>query len=353
MIERGERRNGTRRPASAAIVTSSAHRGFRACSLRLQADSGREQASIPSDHAQTSFSAFQQGDVALSPSRCSPRGSYQPWSADCKTGFGPIGCLAAIGMTLPFAVSAATTRSRSPSWCARRTWPRWPSGRLPRLRGRARRLADHPLLPRRLSERAPASCVLGMTVTAFAGNWLPLQQPATFWNAVAIDGMLAACLLAGLWVRQMHPGATLEQLAAQLEQEHDGARAAVAEGGHGSPATAPRRGGPRHRRHRSPSRRRRGCPRPRPRPRRVPLVAIRSTARGALADVRRVLRRPAQRPLRPTLAPDPGLARIGPLIERSIAAGLSVDGAKPRHCPSTARRRWRTSPPTAWCRRRA
>jgi signal transduction histidine kinase len=55
-----------------------------------------------------------------------------------------------------------------------------------------------------------------------------------------------------------------------------------------------------------------------------PLLAIRDTARDALAEMRRVLGalrsgEPAQ------LAPEPGLARLGNLLEQARAAGLEVD----------------------------
>jgi signal transduction histidine kinase len=55
-----------------------------------------------------------------------------------------------------------------------------------------------------------------------------------------------------------------------------------------------------------------------------PLVAIRETARDALADMRRVLGglrvgEPAE------LRPEPGLERIGALVEQTRAAGIDVD----------------------------
>jgi signal transduction histidine kinase len=55
-----------------------------------------------------------------------------------------------------------------------------------------------------------------------------------------------------------------------------------------------------------------------------PLLAIRETAREALADMRRVLgglRSDEQ----PELAPDPGLSRVGALLEQTRAAGLEVE----------------------------
>jgi signal transduction histidine kinase len=55
-----------------------------------------------------------------------------------------------------------------------------------------------------------------------------------------------------------------------------------------------------------------------------PLLAIRETARGALADMRRVLGGLGGDE-RAELAPDPGLARLGVLLEQTRAAGLEVE----------------------------
>jgi len=55
-----------------------------------------------------------------------------------------------------------------------------------------------------------------------------------------------------------------------------------------------------------------------------PLIAIRQTAREALADMRRVLGG-LRGDERAELAPEPGLARLGALLEQARAAGLAVE----------------------------
>src|SRR5581483_5907257 len=55
-----------------------------------------------------------------------------------------------------------------------------------------------------------------------------------------------------------------------------------------------------------------------------PLVAIRETARSALADMRRVLGG-LRGDEHAELAPDPGLARLATLLEQARAGGLDVD----------------------------
>jgi signal transduction histidine kinase len=55
-----------------------------------------------------------------------------------------------------------------------------------------------------------------------------------------------------------------------------------------------------------------------------PLLAIRETARGALADMRRVLGA-LRHGEQPQLAPEPGLARLGSVLEQTQASGLEVD----------------------------
>ena len=55
-----------------------------------------------------------------------------------------------------------------------------------------------------------------------------------------------------------------------------------------------------------------------------PLIAIRQTAREALADMRRVLGG-LRGDERAELAPEPGLARLGALLEQTRAAGLAVE----------------------------
>ena len=55
-----------------------------------------------------------------------------------------------------------------------------------------------------------------------------------------------------------------------------------------------------------------------------PLLAIRETARGALADMRRVLGA-LRHGEEPQLAPGPGLARLGSVLEQTRSAGVEVD----------------------------
>ncbi|HEY6960294.1 MAG TPA: histidine kinase [Gaiellaceae bacterium] len=167
----------------------------------------------------------------------------------------------------------------------------------------------------------------GFTITAAAGIGVAADHaPVTLWNMAAVVGLLVASLLAGLWVRQMQLRAqALEQLAEQLQSERDErARTAVAEErariarelhdevAHAMSVIAVQADAAEGALARDPALVER------------PLSAIRETARGALADMRRVLGA-----LRGddalTYAPEPGLARVASLVEQTRAAGLEVE----------------------------
>ena len=167
----------------------------------------------------------------------------------------------------------------------------------------------------------------GCAATAVAGLWVAVDQgPVTLWNVIAVVGLLAASLLAGLWVRQMRLRAqTLERLAAQLEHERDErARSAVAEErariarelhdevAHAMSVIAVQADAAE------------GALAHDPALVRSPLLAIRETARGALTDMRRVLGA-LRGDEQVELAPEPGLARIGGLIEQARTAGIEVE----------------------------
>jgi signal transduction histidine kinase len=169
--------------------------------------------------------------------------------------------------------------------------------------------------------------VAGSALTAGAGLWVAVESgPVTFWNIVAVIGLLSASLLAGLWVRQLRlRSQAMERLAEQLERERDErARTAVAEErariarelhdevAHAMSVIAVQADAAEGALARDPALVE------------SPLVAIRQTARGALADMRRVLGA-LRGDEEPGLAPEPGLARIGELIAPTRAAGLEVD----------------------------
>jgi signal transduction histidine kinase len=150
--------------------------------------------------------------------------------------------------------------------------------------------------------------------------------PRTLWNIVALLFLLAAPLLAGLWVRQLRMRtAMLEQLARQLEREREErARTAVAEErariarelhdevAHAMSVIALQADAAEGALPRDPALVER------------PLLAIRQTARDALSDMRRVLGVLGSGEAG-DLQPEPGLARMGALIEQTRAAGLQVD----------------------------
>lgn len=175
---------------------------------------------------------------------------------------------------------------------------------------------------------APAArLVAGFAVTAAAGIWAAVAQgPVTFWNLVAVVGLLGASLLAGLWVRQVRLRAqALERLAEQLQHERDErARTAVAEErariarelhdevAHAMSVIAVQADAAEGALAHDPALVER------------PLSAIRETARGALADMRRVLGA-LRGDEAAAYAPEPGLARVGALVEQTRAAGLDVE----------------------------
>ena len=155
--------------------------------------------------------------------------------------------------------------------------------------------------------------------------WIGLQHVRS-WSLLGNVVIAVAPVLAGLWVRQLRLRAeTLRRLADQLAREREEqARTAVAEErsriarelhdevAHAMSVIAVQADAAEGALAHDPSLVQR------------PLVAIRDTARGALADMRRVLGalhgdEPAD------LAPEPGLARAGTLIEQARQAGLDVD----------------------------
>lgn len=155
--------------------------------------------------------------------------------------------------------------------------------------------------------------------------WIGLQGVRS-WSLLGNTVIAVAPVLAGLYVRQQRLRAqALRELATQLEREREErARTAVAEErsriarelhdeiAHAMSVIAVQADAAEGALARDPSLVQR------------PLVAIRDTARGALTDMRRVLG--ALRGDGPAdLAPEPGLARAGALIEQARAAGLGVD----------------------------
>jgi signal transduction histidine kinase len=169
--------------------------------------------------------------------------------------------------------------------------------------------------------------LLGIAIDAAGGLYVGIAHgPRTFWNVVSLVFVLLAPLLAGLWVRQLRlRTATLEQLARQLEREREErARSAVAEErariarelhdevAHAMSVIAVQADAAE------------GALASDPALVERPLIAIRETARAALADMRRVLGglRGGEEA---ELAPGPGLERIGVLVEQARADGLDVD----------------------------
>jgi signal transduction histidine kinase len=150
--------------------------------------------------------------------------------------------------------------------------------------------------------------------------------PRTVWNIVALLVVQIAPLLGGLWVRQLRLRTVmLEQLTQQLEREREErARTAVAEErariarelhdeiAHAMSVIAVQADAAEGALVRDPALVER------------PLLAIRSTAREALADMRRVLAG-LHGDEAHDRAPGPGLERIGALVEQARASGLEVD----------------------------
>lgn len=168
------------------------------------------------------------------------------------------------------------------------------------------------------------AAVVAATVVSQAAQ----SSPHTFTGWLSLVAGLAAAigvpLVVGLGMRQQRLRTeTLEQLALHLERERDErARAAVAEErtriarelhdevAHAMSVIAVQADAAE------------GALAHDPKLVEEPLVAIRDTARIALADMRRVLG--ALRDDVPAYAPEPGLARIGALVEQARAGGLQV-----------------------------
>jgi signal transduction histidine kinase len=174
---------------------------------------------------------------------------------------------------------------------------------------------------------SPARLVAGEAALLGVSCWVWLgPQGVRSWSLLGDAVIAVAPMLAGLWVRQLRLRAeTLRRLAAQLEREREEqARTAVAEErnriarelhdevAHAMSVIAVQADAAEGALARDPALVQR------------PLVAIRDTARGALADMRRVLG--ALRGDGPAdLAPEPGLARAGALLEQARDAGLRVE----------------------------
>jgi signal transduction histidine kinase len=167
---------------------------------------------------------------------------------------------------------------------------------------------------------AGEAAVLGVSLW----SWLGPQRDYS-WNLLGDVAITIAPTLAGLYVRQQRlRSAALERLAEQLVREREErARAAVAEErsriarelhdevAHAMSVIAVQADAAEGALARDPALVRK------------PLLAIRDTARAALADMRHVLgalRDDEQL----TLAPGPGLARVPELVDQARASGLSV-----------------------------
>jgi signal transduction histidine kinase len=195
-------------------------------------------------------------------------------------------------------------------------------------------LAAFLLVPYSLAahERNAARMTAGLAALVASGGVSQAAQPSpgsTRDWLTTIAGDLALTVvpfLVGLALRQQRLRAeALEQLAVQLEREREErARAAVAEErtriarelhdeiAHAMSVIAVQADAAEGALARDPALVER------------PLLAIRDTAREALADMRRVLGglRSGEQA---QLAPEPGLARLGSLLEQTRAAGLEVD----------------------------
>jgi signal transduction histidine kinase len=195
-------------------------------------------------------------------------------------------------------------------------------------------LAAFLLVPYSLAAHARSTrrMVVGVAVLVTSGWVSQAAQPrpgsARGWiSTVAGDAALFVVpLLVGLVVRQQRLRAeALEQLAVELEREREErARAAVAEErtriarelhdevAHAMSVIAVQADAAEGALAHDPALVQR------------PLVAIRETAREALADMRRVLGA-LRGDEQAELAPEPGLARAGALLEQARAGGLEVD----------------------------
>lgn len=195
-------------------------------------------------------------------------------------------------------------------------------------------LAAFLLVPYSLAARGRSArrIACGVAALLVAGGVSQAAQPSpgstgAWTSTIAGDlALVVVPLLVGLALRQQRLRAeTLEQLARQLEREREErARAAVAEErtriarelhdeiAHAMSVIAIQADAAE------------GVLSHDPALVRSPLLAIRDTARDALADMRRVvgaLRSGEQA----ELAPEPGLARLGSLLEQTRSAGLDVE----------------------------
>ena len=168
---------------------------------------------------------------------------------------------------------------------------------------------------------------IAMAIAGGAGLTVGIAHgPRTLWNIVALVVVQLAPLLAGLWVRQLRLRTEmLEQLAHQLEREREErARTAVAEErariarelhdeiAHAMSVIAVQADAAEGALARAPA------------PVERPLVATRETARDALTAMRRVLGA-LRTGDKAELAPEPGLERIGALVDQVRATGVVVD----------------------------
>ncbi len=184
------------------------------------------------------------------------------------------------------------------------------------------------ILPYSLGAHAASTrrLVVGLAPVVAGGLWSSAAQGPIHATDLLGDALvLFGPLFAGLWVRQQRLRAqTLEQLTVQLEREREErARAAVAEErtriarelhdevAHAMSVIAVQADAAE------------GALAHDPTLVEQPLLAIRETAREALADMRRVLGA-LRSGEQAQLAPEPGLARLGSLLEQTRASGLEV-----------------------------
>jgi signal transduction histidine kinase len=180
--------------------------------------------------------------------------------------------------------------------------------------------------------RSTRELLVGLAVFVPAGLASSLlQSGGTVANIAAAVFLLTGALLAGLWVRQLRLRAEmLEQLgedrvhAAVAEERARIARDLHDEVAHAMSVIAVQ------------AEAADGALAHDPELVRRPLVAIRDTARGALGDMRRVLGALGGGDA-PDEASQPGLARLGSLVEAARAGGLSVElsvDGEPRSLPA-------------------
>lgn len=165
----------------------------------------------------------------------------------------------------------------------------------------------------------------GAVIAASAWVWIGPQHVHS-WTLAGDIAVTVAPVLAGLWVRQQRLRAeTLQRLTEQLEREREEReRTAVAEErtriarelhdevAHAMSVIAVQADAAEGALARDPTLVQR------------PLVAIRDTARAALADMRRVVGA-LSGDERAALAPEPGLAQAGALVEATRAGGTDVE----------------------------